>query len=181
MLTFVNGHCCPLPSSYNGSVFWSLLEAIQKLTFLELHVGWSAVVHEFHEHPQNKAFIAAVSFSETRTEMGPKSASKEGAGATLMFQTAKHCWQFCPVVSNRGADFTRIHHIVKSFWEVAGTFPHKKLILPVISKTGMSLAFVEDFVKFLHIFSPWFSLIRFKKPTQTLLSSPCGIVIKSCS
>jgi hypothetical protein len=65
MLTFVNGHCCPLPSSYNGSVFRSLLGATLELTFLELHVGWSAIVHEFQGHPQNKAFIAAISFSET--------------------------------------------------------------------------------------------------------------------
>jgi hypothetical protein len=59
-----------------------------ELTFLELHVGWSTIVHEFQEHPQNKTFIAAISFSETRNDMGPKSASKEGGGGTLMFQTA---------------------------------------------------------------------------------------------
>jgi hypothetical protein len=71
MPTFVNGHCCPLPSSYYGSVFLSLLEAILELTFLELHVGWSAIVPKFQEHAQNKAFIAAILFLKTRTDMGP--------------------------------------------------------------------------------------------------------------
>ena len=49
-------------------------------TFLELHVGRSVTVHEFQEHPRNKVFIAAISFSKTQTDIGPNSASKEGGG-----------------------------------------------------------------------------------------------------
>jgi len=83
MLRFVNGHCCPLPSTYYGSVFLSLLQ----LTLWELHVRRSAIVPEFQEHTRNKTFTVANSFSKTRTDMGPNSASKEGGeGPHLCFK-----------------------------------------------------------------------------------------------
>lgn len=97
-----------------------------------------------------------------------------------MFKTAKHCWHFCPVVSNRGTASTGIHHMFQSFWEVSGTFNTRNLSCHLSPKwhfVGFCWQFYRLSSHFLsnvcledlnarHL-QPWFTPIRIKQTTLT--------------
>jgi hypothetical protein len=50
MLTFINGHCCPLQSLCNGSSVPTTAGSIHRSHFLEPHVGQKAIVPQYQEY-----------------------------------------------------------------------------------------------------------------------------------
>jgi len=66
---------------------------------LESHVEWPVILFEIQGHAGNSAFVAAISFLETRRYHKGQIRPVRRPGATAMFLTAKNCLCFRSSVS----------------------------------------------------------------------------------